>query len=170
MPTHNALAYRKAVPAWRDTYLIHVPIDDESHLLFVSQQVRIKPEDLPAYRKHYDGYLEERKRMSVKGCGERIVAGEIFLADALDHPNLVTLEDYIAQIGQGRIVDRSKDHLSRMDKGVMLLRQIRQRELGALADHGKPKEWVPMKERPDTEIVERVLRHEGTGARQPVSV
>lgn len=170
VPTHNALAYRQAGPAWRDTYIIHVPTDDENHLVFVTQEVRISEDELPEYRRHYADYLAERQAMPVKEYGERIVAGELYLADALNHPNLVTLEDYIAQVGQGRLVDRSQDHLSRTDKGVMLLRQIWLRELRALKEGRPVKNWEPMGERPDAEVVEAVLRHEGTGVRKPVGV
>jgi len=169
VPTHNALAYRGAGPAWRDTYLIHTPIDDESHFIFVTQHVRIAKEQLPEYRKHYQAYLEERRKMPVKEIGEEIVAGKRFLKDVLHHPNLVTLEDYIAQIGQGRIADRSQEHLSTTDKGVILLRKIWNRELKALREGRATKRWAPMVRRPDAEIVEAVLNNPGTGARKALA-
>jgi 5,5'-dehydrodivanillate O-demethylase oxygenase subunit len=169
VPTHNALAYRGAGPAWRDTYISHTPIDDDRHLVFITQQVRVKEADRPAYRKHFEEYLAERKQLGVKEVGEDIVAGKAFFKDYLHHPNLVTLEDYIAQIGQGRIVDRSKDNLARSDRGVILLRQILVRELQALQD-GKPiKQWSVMTERPDAEIIEAVLNNPGTGARKAIA-
>ena len=169
VPTHNALAYRRAGPAWRDTYLTHTPVDDENHLVFVTQQVRVSGAEAVEYRKHYEAYLEERRQMPVKAIGEEIVAGRRFFKDVLNHPNLVTLEDYIAQVGQGRMADRSKDNLSRTDKGVLLLRQIWTRELNALKEGRPTKGWVPMMQRPDREIVEAVFRNPGTGATKPLA-
>lgn len=165
VPTHNALAYRGAGPAWRDTYLTHTPVDDENHLVFITQQVRVTGAEVAPYRKQYEEYLQERKQMPVREIGEEIVAGRRFFKDALNHPNLVTLEDYIAQTGQGRIADRSADHLSRTDKGVLMFRQIWLRELQALRDERPITNWR-MTERADADKMEALLRDPGTGAKK----
>jgi 5,5'-dehydrodivanillate O-demethylase len=166
IPTHNALAYRGAGPAWRDTYIHHTPVDDENHLFFVSQDVRVPASARADYQKDYDAYMEERAKMSVDAVGEDIVAGRYGLRDVLHHPNLVTLEDYIAQIGQGRIQDRSQEHLSPTDKGVVLLRRILLREMKALREGRPVKDWTVMRERPDKAEVDAVLLRPGTGAKK----
>jgi 5,5'-dehydrodivanillate O-demethylase len=166
VPTPNSLNYRGAGPAWRDIYLIHTPIDDENHFFFVSQHVRLNEQQRAEYNKHYQEYLLERAKMPVKETGEEILAGKRFFKDVLANPNLATLEDYVAQVGQGRIVDRSADNLSRTDKGVVMLRSIWRRELQALREGRPTKKWLPMTQRPDAEIVEQVLRNPGTGAKK----
>jgi len=51
------------------------------------------------------------------------------------------VEDYVVQVGQGAIEDRSIEHLGRRDQGVLALRTVWERELRHLAE-GKPlKEW-----------------------------
>jgi hypothetical protein len=58
-----------------------------------------------------------------------------------DYPALFNVQDNVALGGQGAIVDRSREQLGRSDKGVVFIRRIWMRELGALAE-GKPlKAW-----------------------------
>ncbi|HLY63959.1 MAG TPA: hypothetical protein VKU60_00375 [Chloroflexota bacterium] len=55
--------------------------------------------------------------------------------------NLVLAQDYLAQVGQGSIADRSVERLGQSDAGVILLRKILRRELKRI-EHGKPtKQW-----------------------------
>jgi 5,5'-dehydrodivanillate O-demethylase len=58
--------------------------------------------------------------------------------------DIIIVQDEIAQLGQGVIVDRTTEHLSPInDAPILLLRQIWRRELTALRD-GKPlKQWAP---------------------------
>lgn len=168
IPTHNALAYRGAGPAWRDTYLTHTPVDDENHLVFVTQEVRLKPDQIAAYCKAFEEYLAERSAMPVKEIGEEIVAGKRFFKDVVNHPNLVSLEDYIAQVGQGRIVDRSQDNLGRADRGVLMLRQLWLRELQEFQT-GRPFKRWRMTSRVDSDRMEELLADKGTGARSALN-
>jgi 5,5'-dehydrodivanillate O-demethylase oxygenase subunit len=54
---------------------------------------------------------------------------------------LTNAQDYVAQLGQGAIVDRTQERLGESDRGLAFLRSIFLRELRAIQD-GKPsKEW-----------------------------
>jgi 5,5'-dehydrodivanillate O-demethylase oxygenase subunit len=53
----------------------------------------------------------------------------------------VRLQDDVAQIGQGRIADRSKDHPGLADVGVIALRKLWRRELLAFAQGKETKTW-----------------------------
>ena len=56
--------------------------------------------------------------------------------------DLIRLQDDIAQIGQGRIADRTAERLGRGDVGVIMIRRLWARELQAMAN-GKPlKDWT----------------------------
>jgi 5,5'-dehydrodivanillate O-demethylase len=48
----------------------------------------------------------------------------------------------VAQVGQGPIADRPNEHLGRTDVGLMLFREIWQRELKALAEGRPIKQWA----------------------------
>ena len=51
--------------------------------------------------------------------------------DDLEHEkNLINVQDYVAQRGQGVIADREHERLGRSDAAIILLRQIWARELG----------------------------------------
>jgi 5,5'-dehydrodivanillate O-demethylase len=52
------------------------------------------------------------------------------------------MQDSVAQVGQGRIVNRDNDHLGRSDIGVILLRKLWRQELQALAEGLPMREWT----------------------------
>ncbi len=72
---------------------------------------------------------------------ERVLRGELRVDDIRDHPNIVNIQDTVAQVGQGAIADRRADRLGRSDVGIILIRRIWQRELAALAAGRPLKEW-----------------------------
>jgi hypothetical protein len=55
--------------------------------------------------------------------------------------DLVRLQDDVAQLGQGRIADRSRDHPGLADAGVIALRKLWRRELAAFAQGHTTKAW-----------------------------
>jgi len=171
VPTQSDLSYAGVGPAYRDTYIFHTPIDDESQLFFVSQHVPVTGKEAETYAKHYDEFIRRRRALSSRDRGEDILAGKRRLKDLLDHPNLAVLEDYIAQVGQGRIADRSSEHLARTDAGVLFLRKLWTRELKLLAEGRPTKQWSPLTEMPHAEINQAVLKNNrGTGARAAADV
>ena len=149
VPPPNALDNKHSGPRLRESYIILVPVDDENHMLFNTQEARVPEGEREAYGKVYDEYL--RKRAAARPRAEvaaDILAGKLRLADVLDHPNLVTIEDIVAQAGQGRIVDRSEEWLGRSDAGIIFMRKIWMREMRALAEGRPLKAWAPMREMP----------------------
>ncbi len=85
---------------------------------------------------------------------EKILAGKMRLQD-MDpaYPALFVVEDNVALAGQGRITERDKDRLGQSDKGIILLRNIWERELRALADGRPLKQWSRPKDRLDLAVV-----------------
>jgi 5,5'-dehydrodivanillate O-demethylase len=149
IPTFNEASRRGLGPQFRETYIIHTPVDDETQMAYLSQLVPVTGEAAEEYAK---GAAEvarvRRENISVAAAGREILAGRATLKQFRDHPVLVAIEDTIAQGGQGRIVDRSRELLGKSDAGVVYLRQLMARELGRLAD-GKPtKQWSVMTEPP----------------------
>jgi hypothetical protein len=74
---------------------------------------------------------------------EAILRGDLAIEDMPDdisHYNGFAIEDYVTQVGQGR-VDRSREHLGRMDKQVILKRNLWLRDLAAVADGRPPTVW-----------------------------
>ncbi len=171
VPTQSYLSYAGVGPAYRDTYIFHTPIDDENQLFFVSQHVPIAERDAQSYAKHYRDFIRRRRDMPTHELGEEILAGRRRLRDVLDHPNLAALEDYITQVGQGRIADRSSEHLSRTDAGVLFLRKLWARELNLLLEGRPTKQWATLTIMPHAEINQAVVReNRGTGARAAAAI
>ena len=73
--------------------------------------------------------------------GAAVRRGEIQLDDLKDHPDIVGIQDDVAQLGQGIIADREHEYLGRSDAGIILLRKLWLRELDALATGRPLKTW-----------------------------
>jgi hypothetical protein len=75
--------------------------------------------------------------------GEAVLRGEIRIQDLEgdDKANIVWVQDYAVQVGQGPYELRKKENLGRSDTPLILQRKIWLRELQALADGAPLTEW-----------------------------
>ncbi len=123
---------------WGDTIAWRVPIDDETHRSFSIHYAPLTGEAAERYRERRAQELARVDDEAVMEIGEAILRGERRVQDlAPDDPHLINVQDYVAQVGQGRLVDRAQDRLGRSDVLVIILRRIWARELQALAE-GRP--------------------------------
>jgi 5,5'-dehydrodivanillate O-demethylase oxygenase subunit len=116
-----------------------VPLDDEHTLGFNVSHLPLTGQAAERYRAR----RSERARGGPRPreLAEAILRGELHIDDIEDKTNIVGIEDYVAQVGQGSIVARENDHLGRSDILVLLYRQIWERELRALAEGRSLKQW-----------------------------
>jgi 5,5'-dehydrodivanillate O-demethylase len=78
---------------------------------------------------------------------QEILAGRMRVQDIdADYPGLFNVQDNVVLAGQGSIVDRSRERLGQSDKGVILMRKLWEREMRAIAEGEKPKQWRRPKE------------------------
>jgi hypothetical protein len=70
-----------------------------------------------------------------------ILRSELHTDDIRERPDAVTIQDNVAQRGQGVIRDTANEHLGMTDVLVVLFRSIWARELRALAEGRPLKEW-----------------------------
>jgi 5,5'-dehydrodivanillate O-demethylase len=129
-----------ATSGWVDALAWRVPIDDASHRSFNLNLVHVTGEAA-------EQYLARRARAADRAAEVNVLAaavlrGEQRVQDLTDHPNLVNIQDTVAQVGQGVIADRVQERLGRSDVAIILLRKIWQRELRALAEGRPLKEWT----------------------------
>jgi 5,5'-dehydrodivanillate O-demethylase len=116
-----------------------VPVDDESCMSFNANYVPVTGEAADEYRAR-----RAQRRPNVTPApviAEAILRGELRVEDTTDVANVVNVQDYVAQIGQGAIAPRAQDHLGRSDVLVILLRRIWERELRNLAEGRPLKVW-----------------------------
>ncbi|MDP8985642.1 MAG: Rieske 2Fe-2S domain-containing protein [Pseudomonadota bacterium] len=149
IPTFNELS-RHGGPQFRETYLIHTPIDDFSHIVYVTQLVPLTGQDAADYLKKYEE-VESLKRASPDpvDLAADIMAGRKSIDDVKSHPFLVAIEDLLAHVGQGTIANRENEKLGRSDLGVAYLRRLMTRELKALDEGHGSKQWAFMSELPE---------------------
>jgi 5,5'-dehydrodivanillate O-demethylase len=122
-----------------------VPIDDESHECFTMDLIPVTGEaacNVQAYLKQRRTRLAALPPASELAAG--ILAGRLRLCDVahrLDQIDTAVIQDMVAQVGQGAIVDRGHERLGRADVAIILLRKIWARELQALAEGRSLKQW-----------------------------
>ena len=148
------IAYIKNAPdtaggAWQEAFAWKVPIDDEHHQSFNVSLVHVTGEAAEQYRQRRRAQAGNSQRPAhrppahhpMEEIVDAIMRGELRVADVLDHPNIINIQDSVAQIGQGAIADRTQERLGRSDVGVIRLRRLWARELRALAEGQPLKEW-----------------------------
>jgi hypothetical protein len=132
--------------AWR------VPIDDEHHWSF---QIDVM---------HVEGTLYERRHAARSGklgrsyieLAEAVLRGDLRIQDIEgdDKANLIWIQDYVTQVGQGKFADRKSERLIRSDAGVVLQRKLWEREVAANAEGRPVKQWMR------TEAIINSYRHQ----------
>jgi 5,5'-dehydrodivanillate O-demethylase oxygenase subunit len=138
-------------PYWTVHLAYRVPVDDENTLTY---SIRLKKPQEGAAASGTGGIVDSPDvEPSPLQISEDILAGKLRLQDVdPEYPALFVVEDNVTLAGQGRITDRAKDRLGQSDRGIILLRKIWERELGAL-DEGRPlKAWTRPKQRLDLAV------------------
>jgi 5,5'-dehydrodivanillate O-demethylase len=136
----NLLCFRESD---RDHLAWRVPIDDQSHASFQLDVTHVlEGEEGEAYKNRHMARTGKLGR-SPREIGEAVLRGEVRIQD-IDGPeraNIVWIQDYATQVGQGPLELRKLEWLGRSDRALILIRKIWERELQAL-NEGKPlKEW-----------------------------
>ena len=145
----NAYAFRNPSPdpdlPWEDRMQWDVPVDDEHSLEFRLRRSPVTGEAARLFREQRAALLAQEKA-SVRALGDGVLSGKVRFQDLDqyfgDKIALVHTQDYVSQVGQGAIGDRTKEHLGRSDMGIILFRKIWERELRALAEGRSLKKWV----------------------------
>jgi 5,5'-dehydrodivanillate O-demethylase len=133
---------RGGIGGWRDTVTWRVPRDDDSHYAFNVSLVEVRDEDATRYR---EAVAEEEapvaKLPPAAEVAQAVLRGEIRIQDVAERPDLVIIQDYVAQVGQGAIVDRASERLGRSDAAIILYRRLWAEELRALAEGCPTRTW-----------------------------
>jgi 5,5'-dehydrodivanillate O-demethylase len=145
----NAYTFRNPSPypdiPWDDRFQWDVPLDDQHSLQFRLRLVPLTREAACQYRQRRAELLA-KEDFSVVNAGQSVLTGELNFADLEKLTNdkiaLIHSQDYVSQVGQGVIADRTQEHLGRSDIGVILFRKIWERELRALAEGRPLKRWA----------------------------
>ncbi|HVT67573.1 MAG TPA: Rieske 2Fe-2S domain-containing protein [Trebonia sp.] len=105
--------------AWR------VPADDDSHWSFSITALHASGEGVRRYRERSAGLAAGAAGFPATGeCARQVLRGEKRLSDFTGHPQLVNIEDHVAQMGMRFIADPGKEHLGPADKGVVQVRRM----------------------------------------------
>ena len=126
---------------WKEYFFFFTPIDDHNHLWLFANHVPLTGEKGKAYlRAREEYYRDVDRHPSISEIAEEIVAGKRRLSD-VKHPDIVLIQDIVAQAGQGQLVNRNRERLGRGDKAIILWRRMLMREMQALAEGTPVKRW-----------------------------
>jgi 5,5'-dehydrodivanillate O-demethylase len=124
---------------WSDLFNWFVPIDDEHTGFFTARSAPMRGE----FSEEFQSWLSSCDSYNPADFHEELFKGVMPDVDGNTINALQNAQDYIVQVGQGAIVDRSKEHLGKSDAGVILLRKIFRRELDASKKGQSGKHWKP---------------------------
>ena len=136
----NILCFRERD---RDHLAWRVPVDDDNHCSFQLDVTHITEGDEGEAYKNRHKAREGKLGRSPKEIGEAVLRGDLRIQDieGPERSNIVWIQDYATQVGQGPLELRKKEMLGRSDRALILIRKIWERELQAL-EAGKPlKQW-----------------------------
>ena len=128
--------------SWIDTLAWRVPVDDTHHTSYL-----VRVADVSAAGR--EQYLQRQREIAARlaalpshaAVGEAVLRGDLRMQDVTGRPDVIAIQDYVSQVGQGAIVNRANERLGRSDVGVILLRRIWERELSALAAGEPLTQW-----------------------------
>ena len=125
---------------WEDFIAWRVPIDDIVHRSFNVHMAHVKGEAAERYR---EAAAKRHNRPDPPGnaVSRQVLKGDVAWPDIEHRPDIVGIQDYVSQVGQGVFADRENERLGKSDAGIILLRKIYARELRALAEGGPIKDW-----------------------------
>jgi 5,5'-dehydrodivanillate O-demethylase oxygenase subunit len=139
-----------------DHFEWRVPIDDEHTLSIAWMFDRVPNEQEPFVQEHIPAW---RSPIKDPKSGSWITSH-------------VMNQDFIAWVGQGTIADRTKEHLGRSDRGVVMLRKRLLHDLKAISDGGEPSGLIrdpSLNVGIELPIADRALLKEGLPAKQLAS-
>ena len=127
---------------WADHLAWRVPIDDEHHRSFMVNHVALTGAAAERYRERQAERRKARVGLSdSRDMGQAVLRGEMQIDALKDRPDIVNIQDYVAQVGQGVIPDFDHERLGRSDVLVALYRRLLARELQAFAEGRPLKPW-----------------------------
>jgi 5,5'-dehydrodivanillate O-demethylase len=148
----NAIHTTRTAPelgkeAWREALAWRQAVDDTHFSTFGVNMTHVAGEARDRYLARQQARQERVAAFTpVPVLGEAVLRGEVRIEDLpearADSGWLFNIQDYVSQVGQGTIVDRTQERLGRTDVSVIMLRKIWARELRALAEGRPLKQWA----------------------------
>jgi 5,5'-dehydrodivanillate O-demethylase len=126
---------------WQESMFWWVPLDDVRHMQFSVHRV---PAQGDVGKRIHERRQARRSSITIghQQLARDVLEGRVAMRD-IDKikVDLVRLQDDVAQVGQGLMVDREAERLGRADVGVIAIRRLWERELSAFVEGRPTKKW-----------------------------
>ncbi len=120
-----------------------VPIDDHSHISFTVDYFDGSQDEVRNWRIQQEALVA---RIAAAAPAAEVAAavlrGEIQLKDALDHPDLLSVQDGVALAGQGVIANRKNELLGHSDMQIIRMRRLWAQDLTHIQEGRASRRWV----------------------------
>jgi 5,5'-dehydrodivanillate O-demethylase len=126
---------------WTDIIVWFVPVDDEHTLVLGVEHFPVRG----TAASQTEDWLRKRPQYNPADYHDELFKGNLPWGSE-DQVVLAGAQDYIAQVGQGTITDRSKEWLGTSDEGAIFLRKVFRREIEAVKRGETGKVWAPRSE------------------------
>ena len=136
---HIVVPGRTKDDPWIENGVWMVPVDDTRTVRF---QIRAVPSRGPEADAAFREYFEHHRDYNPSEHHHELFEERRMPEDPVFE--LTAAQDYVAQIGQGALVDRTQERLGKSDRGVMFLRRLFWRELELLRHGEGTKTWRPL--------------------------
>src|SRR5262249_38271753 len=122
-----------AVTGWTEHLSWRVPVDDVNHITFTADRVHVDAAGRADYIRRRDAHRKAiADAVPADEVANTILNGGMTMAEAEGHPDLLSIQDLVALMGQGAIAQRELDWLGHSDVQVVMLRRLWAEELQAL--------------------------------------
>ena len=121
---------------WVDVGIWMTPVDDTHTTRFILYSI---PSTTPDADQRITSYFEEFGDYEPADFNDELFLHKRMPKDTL--MQLTSAQDYVAAVGQGAIVDRTRERLGKSDMGIAFLRRIFFREMDAIHEGRPTKPW-----------------------------
>lgn len=137
-PNNNHINVPGLAPGdpWIDIGVWMVPVDDESTMRF---QVFATPPSGAEAESRFTQYFREFGVYDAADHHDDLFQRRRYPEDVL--VQLTSAQDYVAQVGQGAVADRTHEYLGRSDIGIAFMRKVFWREMEVIRTGGVTKQW-----------------------------
>ena len=126
---------------WEDFIAWRVPIDDTVHRSFNLHMAHVSRVAAERYREEAARRRAGRPSDPYYPLARQLMRGELGWEDVNGRPDIVGIQDYVSQVGQGIFADREAERLGKSDVGIIILRRLWAAELRALAEGRSLRQW-----------------------------
>jgi 5,5'-dehydrodivanillate O-demethylase oxygenase subunit len=137
---HNTGRTVAGIDAWREAIFWRVPVDEDHFASFSVTLTHVEGSEKERFLAHLvECERRAAQETDARELAEAVLRGELRIEDIPglrdNQTRLFNVQDYVSQVGQGRLSDLQQEYLGRTDATVVMQRALWSRALRALDEN-----------------------------------